>query len=107
MSIAQAMAIDEQVRAYGGPRFQLTQQVMGRFAEAIEAARVDVAPKIMIHGGGGANGTPATGSVMEALLTLLLADRMAADAPATPPAPRSAAAAAVRSRIEQGLREQK
>lgn len=106
MSIAQAMAIDEQVRAYGGPRFQLTQQVMGRFAEAIEAARVDVAPKIMIHGGG-ANGTPATGSVMEALLTLLLADRMAADAPSTPPAPRSAAAAAVRSRIEQGLREQK
>ena len=39
VGIAQAMAIDEQVRAYGGPRFQLTQQVMNRFAEAIEAAR--------------------------------------------------------------------
>src|SRR5437899_11918507 len=60
VGIAQAMAIDEQVRAYGGPRFQLTQQVMSRFAEAIETARVDVVPKIMIHGGGG-NGTPSTG----------------------------------------------
>src|SRR5437867_12562031 len=78
VGIAQAMAIDEKVRAYAGPRFQLTQQVMSRFAEAIEAARVDVGPKIMIHGGG--NGTPSTGSVMEALLTLLLADRMGADA---------------------------
>ena len=106
VGIAQAMAIDEQVRAYGGPRFQLTQQVMSRFAEAIEAARVDVVPKIMIHGGG-ANGTPSTGSVMEALLTLLLADRMAADTAPNPSAPRSAAAEAVRSRIEQGLREQK
>jgi hypothetical protein len=28
VGIAQAMAIEEQVRAYGGPRFQLTQQVM-------------------------------------------------------------------------------
>jgi len=59
VSIAQAMAIDEQVRAYEGPRFQLTQQVMSRFAEAIETARVDVVPKIMIHGGG-ANGTSST-----------------------------------------------
>jgi len=106
VGIAQAMAIDEQVRAYGGPRFQLTQQVMSRFAEAIETARVDVVPKIMIHGGG-ANGTPSTGNVMEALLTLLLADRMGADAAPNPPTPRSAAAEAVRSRIEQGLREQK
>ena len=74
VGIAEAMAIDEQVRADGGPRFQLTQQVMSRFAEAIETARVDVVPKIMIHGGG-ANGTPSTGNVMEALLTFVAARR--------------------------------
>src|SRR6266508_2898174 len=107
VGIGQAMAIDEQVRAYGGPRFQLTQQVMSRFAEAIETARVDVVPKIMIHGGGSSNGTPSTGNVIEALLTLLLADRMGADATPNPSAPRSTAAEAVRSRIEQGLKEQK
>jgi len=36
VGVAQAIAIEEQVRAYGGPKFQLTQQVMGKFAEAIE-----------------------------------------------------------------------
>jgi uncharacterized membrane protein YqiK len=105
VGIAQAMAIDEQVRAYGGPRFQLTQQVMSRFAEAIETARVDVVPKIMIHGGGG-NGASSTGNVMEALLTLLLADKIGGESAANP-SPRSAAAEAVRSRIEQQLREPK
>ena len=35
VGVAQALAIEEQVRAYGGPQLQLTQQVMSRFAEAI------------------------------------------------------------------------
>src|SRR6185295_8228087 len=39
IGIAQAMAIQEQVRAYGGPRFQLTQQVMNRFAEAVQESK--------------------------------------------------------------------
>ena len=42
------IAIEEQVRAYGGPQFQLTQQVMSRFAEAIEKSGVDVVPKIQM-----------------------------------------------------------
>ena len=54
VGIAQAMAIEEQVRAYGGPRLQLTQQVLGRFADAIQASGVDVVPKILI--GGSQNG---------------------------------------------------
>jgi uncharacterized membrane protein YqiK len=78
IGVAQALAIDEQVRAYGGPKFQLTQQVMSRFAEAIETARVDVVPRILI-GGGGAPGTPGgggQGSLLEALLALMLSDRL-------------------------------
>jgi len=39
VGIAQATTIKEQVRAYGSPRFQFTQQVMNRFAEATHAAR--------------------------------------------------------------------
>ena len=35
--IAQAIATEEQVAAYGGPQYQVTQQVMNRFAEAIQA----------------------------------------------------------------------
>ena len=98
VGIAQALAVEEQVRAYGGPRFQLTQQVMARFAEAIEQAHVDIVPKIVIgqghdgaeNGGGG----PGLGgsSVLEGLLALLLSDRMGIDvAPTTPPRPEAEA----------------
>lgn len=107
VGVAQAMAIGEQVRAYGGPRFQLTQQVMNRFAEAIQAARVDVVPKIMITGGGAngnGNGTPATGNVMEALLALLLSEKMEKDlTTASTETPRSPATEAMRRRIQEGM----
>jgi uncharacterized membrane protein YqiK len=75
VGIAQAMAIDEQVRAYGGPQLQLTQKVMERFSEAIEAAHIDVVPKVMINGGGATSNSQ--GSVFEALLALLLSDKLA------------------------------
>ncbi|HLO68226.1 MAG TPA: SPFH domain-containing protein [Holophaga sp.] len=70
VGIAQAMAIEEQVRAYGGPQFQLVQQVMSRFAEAIQASQVDVVPKIAMGGQGGG------GSLIENLLGVLLSDKV-------------------------------
>jgi uncharacterized membrane protein YqiK len=81
VGVAQALAIEEQVRAYGGPRFQLTQQVMNRFAEAIQQSRVDVVPKIVIGGQSGPNGAPgaASGNVMEALLAMLLSEKIGAE----------------------------
>jgi len=80
VGIGQAIAIEEQVRAYGGPQFQLTQQVMNRFAEAIQQSRVDVVPKIVISGSGGGgdgkDGFSGTGSLLEVLLSLILSDRL-------------------------------
>jgi MFS family permease len=35
VGIAQALATEEQVRAYGGPQFQVTQTVLNRFAEVV------------------------------------------------------------------------
>jgi uncharacterized membrane protein YqiK len=106
VGIAQAMAIEEQVRAYGGPRFQLTQQVMNRFSEAIQASGVDVVPRVVVGSGGrdgnGDGGSPATGNVMQALLTLLLSEKVGADV-AAPSTPRSAEAEAVRKKIRDGL----
>lgn len=84
VGIAQAMAVEEQVRAYGGPQFQVTQAVMNRFAEAIESAGVDVVPKIVIGGGaGGGHGADGGafgggGSLVEALLAILLSDKLSA-----------------------------
>ncbi len=75
VGVAQALAIEEQVRSYGGPQLQLTQQVMSRFAEAIEQSRVDVVPKIVVSGASGGQG-PAGSSLFEALLAVLLSERL-------------------------------
>jgi uncharacterized membrane protein YqiK len=74
IGIGEAIAIEEKVRAYGGPQFQVTQQVMSRFAEAIEKAGVDVVPQVMVGGG---SGSGASGqNLMEGLLAMLLSERM-------------------------------
>jgi uncharacterized membrane protein YqiK len=102
VGIAQALAIDEQVRAYGGPKFQLTQQVMSRFAEAIEQARVDVVPRILIGGGGGngAGGGPQ-GNLLEALLALMLSDRLGEQV--TSERPRDPTAVAIRDSLRNAI----
>ena len=83
IGIAQAMAAEEQVRAYGGPQFQVLQQVINRFSEAIERSGVDVVPKVVIGGGGantGSNGNGANGlqgsNILEGLVAMLLSEKM-------------------------------
>ncbi len=73
VGIAEAMAIEEKVRAYGGPQFQLTQQVMNRFAEAIEKGQLEIVPRIQMAGGQAAGG----GSLIENLLGLLMTTKLA------------------------------
>jgi uncharacterized membrane protein YqiK len=73
VGVAQALAIDEQVQAYGGPQFQLAQQVMVRFAEAIEKSQVDVVPKVVMGGGKSGNG-----SLLENLMGVLLTEKLSA-----------------------------
>src|SRR5262249_54189635 len=96
VGIAQALAIEEQVRAYGGPRFQLTQQVMNRFAEAIQTSGVDVVPRVVVGGGhdGNGSGGGGTGNGMQARLALLLSGKNTGEAGAPPPPPSGAAHAA-------------
>jgi uncharacterized membrane protein YqiK len=72
VGLAQAEAIKSQVEASGGARYQLTRQVVERFAEALEKSGVDVVPKVSIAGAGGEAG----GSVIQGLLTMLMADRL-------------------------------
>lgn len=72
VGLAQAEAIKSQVEASGGARYQLARQVAERFAEALEHSGVDVVPKVQISGAGGEAG----GGVMQALLTLLMSERL-------------------------------
>jgi len=109
VGVAQALAIEEQVRAYGGPRFQLTQQVMNRFAEAIQVSGVDVVPRVVVGGGhdGNGGGGVATSNVMQALLTLLLSEKVGGADATAPSAPRSAEAEAIRRQIREGMEDGK
>jgi uncharacterized membrane protein YqiK len=102
VGIAQALATEEQVRAYGGPQFQVTQQVLNRFAEAIQTSGVDVVPRVVVGGGSGEEGN-LTPNVMEGLLTLLLSDRFEAMAKEAGKSSRSPEAEALRAQIRQDM----
>lgn len=102
IGIAQALAVEEQVRAYGGPQFQVTQQVMEKFANAIQQAKVDVVPRILIKGNGG-EGDTGTGSVIEALMAMLLSDKLGSSV--TDSTPRSPEAEDLRKQILENMKK--
>ncbi len=106
VGIAEAIAIEEKVRAYGGPQFQVTQQVMNRFAEAIEKAGVDVVPRISISGSGNGNGSSSGSSLMEGLMAMLLSDKMGEQVNANGNATRPEAAAMRDQIMKQLMAEQ-
>jgi uncharacterized membrane protein YqiK len=96
LGIAEAIAIEEQVRAYGGPERKLRETVLTRFATAIETAKVDVVPRVLI---GNANGNGGGGgSMLETLLGVMLAERVGNENGADV-APRGAAAEKLRSEL--------
>jgi uncharacterized membrane protein YqiK len=72
VGLAEAEAIAKQVDASGGPRYQLSRQIADRFAEALEKSGVDIVPRIAI---GGAAGSGSGNNVMQALLSVLLAEK--------------------------------
>ena len=105
IGIGEAIAVEEKVRAYGGPRYQVTQQVMGRFAEAIESAKVDIVPRVLVSGGAGGQS-----SILEALLAMLMSDKLddagISGAGGGAPSPRAPEMDAFRNRIRDGLMTQ-
>jgi uncharacterized membrane protein YqiK len=100
IGIAQALATEEQVRAYGGPQFQVTQQVLQKFAEAIQQAGVDIVPRVLIKGG--AEGDTGTGSVIEALMAMLLSEKLGASV--AEPTQRSPEAEALLQQIRESMK---
>jgi uncharacterized membrane protein YqiK len=106
IGVAEAVAIEEQVRAYGGPKFQVTREVMSRFADAIAQSKVDVVPKVLMSNGGNGSGGQQSGSVLESLLMLMLSDRFdTKDAVGKLPeaAPRRPEAVALQSQLRTAM----
>jgi uncharacterized membrane protein YqiK len=106
--IAQAIATEEQVAAYGGPQFQVTQQVMNRFAQAIETAKVDMVPRVVVGGGGGDGSNAMVGNnIMEGLLTLILSDKLGVEVKKDGAREPNPMAERLREEIRQSLMENK
>jgi len=90
VGVGKAIAIDEQVRAYGGPQLQLMQDVMTKLATAIETSKVPIVPSTVVNMGGGgdgdgaAAGSNAFGLLMAMLATEKLSGMTTTSAPADP-----------------------
>jgi uncharacterized membrane protein YqiK len=77
LGIARALAVEEQVRAYGGPQYQVLQQALDRFSQAVEVSGVDIVPKMVLMGGNGnGNGGGGTVNAFEGLMAILLSEKL-------------------------------
>lgn len=99
VGIARAVAIDEQVKAYGGPGFQVTQDVMTKIAKAIEAGKMDVVPKTVVTMGGEGG---STASAFDIFMTLLATDKLQ-EASAAPAGEESELVRALRDSVRASL----
>jgi uncharacterized membrane protein YqiK len=69
---AEAKVAEQQVAAYGGPRFVVSRAVMERFAQAVEKGGIPIVPRVVTGGG--------SGSAIESMLAVLLDEKTGADA---------------------------
>jgi uncharacterized membrane protein YqiK len=77
VGIGKAIATEEQVNAYGGPQFQLAQEVTRQLAMAIENGRIPLVPQTQLIMGGGEGGEGmAGGNVLTSLLSVLLTEKL-------------------------------
>jgi uncharacterized membrane protein YqiK len=76
MGLADAIAIEEQVRAYGGPKYQLARETMRQMGAAVIESKCEVVPRVLIQGTGSPGGA---GSLFESVLAQLMADKYEAD----------------------------
>ena len=74
VGIGKAIAVEEQVRAYGGPQYQVVQDVMSKFTTAIEKAQIDIVPKTVVNMGGQEQGSSV--NAFEMLLGLLVSEKL-------------------------------
>jgi uncharacterized membrane protein YqiK len=73
VGIGKAIAIDEQVKAYGGPEYQVVQDIMTKFTDAVEKSKIDIVPKTVVSMGG--EGSSAS-NAFEMLLSLLISEKL-------------------------------
>ncbi|HEX3044031.1 MAG TPA: SPFH domain-containing protein [Bacillota bacterium] len=75
VGIGKAIAIEEQVKAYGGSQYQVIQDIMNKFTAAIQASGIDIVPKTVVNFGSGA-GQSNVANAFELLLGLLINEKL-------------------------------
>ncbi|MFO0665101.1 MAG: SPFH domain-containing protein [Polyangiaceae bacterium] len=81
VGMAEAVAIQEQVRAYGGPKYQITREMIQKLGSAVVEAKCDMVPKVLIQNGEGKG--QGTGTLFESMLGLMLAEGREAEVGST------------------------
>jgi uncharacterized membrane protein YqiK len=111
VGIGRAIAIEEQVRAYGGPQLQLIQEVMNRLSQAIEVTGIPIVPSTYVQTGGGSSDEGGTGAnAFGLLMTLLATEKLQSTGAVGPVDPEQAKAAqaisaAIREQIAAGAQQ--
>lgn len=77
LGIAQAIATKEQVNAYGGPQYQVIQDVMTKFTDAIKEGKINIVPNNVVSMGQTENGGNV--NAVESLLAVLLSEKLGVD----------------------------
>jgi Uncharacterized protein conserved in bacteria len=75
VGIGKAIAIEEQVKAYGGSQYQVVQDIMGKFTSAIEKSKINIVPNTVVTMGGEA-GSSSAANAFEMLLGLLISEKL-------------------------------
>lgn len=73
IGIGKAIAIDEQVKAYGGPQYQVAGEIMGKFTDALKESNIDIVPKTLVNMG---DGSGNNGNAFDMLLSLLVSEKL-------------------------------
>ena len=104
VGVGRAIAIEEQVRAYGGPQLQLIQEVMNRLSQAIETAKIPLVPQTYVQTGPVGEGEGGGANAFGLLMTMLATERLQSVGDLAPVDPEQAEAAqAIRASIRDQI----
>lgn len=101
VGIGKAIAVEEQVKSYGGPQYQVIQDIMNKFTQALEKSGIDIVPKTVVSLGGDGDSS----NVFNALLSLLLSEKLGVNLTTSAQAPETETVKKIKEDIMRSIDE--
>jgi len=76
VGLAKARAIDAQVKAYGGAKYRVIQEITDKLSDAIKNSSVDIVPKTVVNMGSGDDNNSSTGTIIDTLLKFITMEKL-------------------------------